>query len=508
MKWIDRWAPWVGMLALALAASVSHAGEITLESPDGSIAVSGKLIDFDGEFWRLETRFGEMTLRALGVTCKGADCPDPGKYAADLRLGGDTAMLEEFLARLIEDFSTSKGLTSLRTNHPNLGWSYFITDANSVPLARLMARPASGAAGLRDLRRKKADIVALSRAAGAPFDAGLRHQIVALDAIVFAVAPENPVTALTPAQIRKIWSGEITNWAEIGGYDAPIILYLPRPDSDLAKGLEADFSLPGWPAKKVARKVFDSLVSLSDALTNDAFGLGVVDFGTVRNNVSLALRGECGIMQSPDRFGIQSGDYPLTRVLSLVTRKERLPVFAREFLAWLEKPQAQRSVADLGFVDLMPEQQPLSRQQHRLSNAILNAADDVTLADLKRLVTRLRGARRLALTIRFSGNSTALDPRSTRAVNLVAQMMEAGDFDGRELIFAGFSDSEGSAKGNLEISKKRAAQALALVRKKARRAAAGAVRLSPIGFGEISPLACNDSDSGRRRNRRVEIWVR
>ena len=81
-------------------------------------------------------------------------------------------------------------------------------------------------------------------------------------------------------------------------------------------------------------------------------------------------------------------------------------------------------------------------------------------------------------------------------------------FEGHELVFAGFSDSVGGAAGNRRISRQRAEQVADLVRKAATRADLSRLTISVIGLGEVSPLACNDDDLGRRINRRVEVWLR
>ncbi|MBR2402792.1 MAG: substrate-binding domain-containing protein, partial [Lachnospiraceae bacterium] len=54
---------------------------------------------------------------------------------------------------------------------------------------------------------------------------------VAKEGFVFVVNAANPVDSLTQDQIRKIYSGEITNWKEVGGVDAPILAYQRNEDS-------------------------------------------------------------------------------------------------------------------------------------------------------------------------------------------------------------------------------------------------------------------------------------
>jgi len=132
----------------------------------------------------------------------------------------------------------------------------------------------------------------------------------------------------------------------------------------------------------------------------------------------------------------------------------------------------------------------------------------VSLAALQGFVRIFSDAARLSPTFRFDGNLIRIDQRSERNIATLARMIELGDFDGRELVFAGFSDSQGSATGNRRVSRQRAERVADAVRAAAARADLSKVRITVHGLGEVSPLACNDTESGRWANRRVEVWVR
>ena len=54
---------------------------------------------------------------------------------------------------------------------------------------------------------------------------------VAREGFVFVVNEDNPVDSLTSEQLRKIYSGEITNWSQVGGNDEPILPYQRNTDS-------------------------------------------------------------------------------------------------------------------------------------------------------------------------------------------------------------------------------------------------------------------------------------
>ena len=142
----------------------------------------------------------------------------------------------------------------------------------------------------------------------------------------------------------------------------------------------------------------------------------------------------------------------------------------------------------------------------RLINAIQGAGEDVTLADLKRLVGLMDGADRLSLTFRFEDGSSTLDATSRDNLVDLAQLIASGQFRAERLVLAGFSDGSGAAEANLALSVERAARV-------AQELAAIAPDLPPEalpvveGFGEALPMACDETAAGRQLNRRVELWL-
>jgi phosphate transport system substrate-binding protein len=101
-------------------------------------------------------------------------------------------------------------------------------------------------------------------------------------------------------------------------------------------------------------------------------------------------------------------------------------------------------------------------------------------------------------------------PSSTRSParpsTRLAAAIEAGFFDGRTLLFAGFSDSAGSAQINARLAQRRPETVLEAVRA-ATDSADARVTLRAEAFGEALPMACEDTDWGSAVNRRVEVWV-
>ena len=97
------------------SASVPAFGQdVTLSSPDGAIEVSGDLLGFDGEFYRVETQFGELTVDGSGVRCDGPGCPSLSDFVAEITLSGSSTMAEVLLPALIEGFALRNGFQTAR----------------------------------------------------------------------------------------------------------------------------------------------------------------------------------------------------------------------------------------------------------------------------------------------------------------------------------------------------------------------------------------------------------
>ncbi|MFU8779376.1 MAG: hypothetical protein ACNA7M_17210, partial [Roseovarius sp.] len=116
-------------------------------------------------------------------------------------------------------------------------------------------------------------------------------------------------------------------------------------------------------------------------------------------------------------------------------------------------PSAARGI---GFVDQLPQRQGLDAQGRRLANAVLAAEGGEGLAELQRFLRVMEKAERLSLSFRFESGTSAPDVQSRAYIETLARDIEAGLYDGRELVFAGFTDGEGPLDVNLRLSRARA----------------------------------------------------
>ena len=483
---------WRAAVFAALVPVLAQAQDVTLTSRDGALALSGSLQGYDGEFYRIESKYGPLTIDAQGVICDGPACPDLTAPKSVIRIVGGADAGAALLPRLIAAFAKSHGLT-LEQGNPVI----LRDPATGKALAEFSFLATTPDEARSALKAGRAELIL---AAATEPDLGSRA--VALDALIPIVAPDNPVPAITTPDLAQALSGEVTNWSQVGGPDMPLVLHGLQADSDLQRALSARLG------REIAATVtHPDLASLAEAVARDPWALAVTGKAATGKARALPLLDSCGFPLLPSSLAVKAEDYPLSLPLYLLTPRRRLPLVAREFLEFMALPEAQAAVAAAGYVDRLPEQQPMTADGLRLINAIQGAGEETTLADLKRLVDLMDGADRLSLTFRFEDGSTELDAHSRENLSDLARLLEAGQFKGQSLVLAGFSDGSGAAAANLELSLSRAAGVLAALK-----SAAPSLpddRLPRVeAFGEALPMACDETAAGRRLNRRVELWMK
>lgn len=509
-------AAMAALLAQCFATGV-QAQDITLTSHDGKVEVVGNLLGYDGEFYRVDTQFGVLTVDGSGVTCDGPACPNLTDFVAEVYFSGASVMAETLIPALINGFAAQEGLSVAGSDD---GGSFALHSPDrQAPLARLVLRATDTGQGFTDLAENAADIVLAQREVrpaelDLTAEAGLgdlsrprRSRVVALDAMVPVVAVDNPVQQISAADLARVFAGEITNWADLGGPDAPIALNLTVPGSGLAQAVDDLLMQPvdATLSEVITRHPRNN--ELVRAVAGDPFAIGIASLAETGAARALPLAGGCGHAVMATRQSVKTEDYPLTSPMFLYLPQRRLPRMVRQFLAYAQSPAAQEVIRQAGFVDQSPETIRLGLQGDRLANAIATGGAEVGLEALQGMIETLRPMSRLSLSFRFEPGSSRPDAQSRSNILQLAQALESGTLDVRKLSFVGFSDGVGGAEANTRIALRRAQTVRNLVMAAVETSIPESVEISAEGFGEAMPMACDDTEWGRKVNRRVEVWV-
>jgi phosphate transport system substrate-binding protein len=299
------------------------------------------------------------------------------------------------------------------------------------------------------------------------------------------VHPGNPLAEIGKEQLMRIFSGEIRNWRVLGGPAAPIHVYARDNKSGTYDTFKHLILNKQHPLIGTAQR-FESNANLSDAVAKDPNGIGFVGLPYIRHSRALAVS-DGGTAIKPDAFTVATEDYALARRLFLYLPERPLNTVAQEFIRYALSLSGQQVVAETGFVS-----------QEIVKGTALAA--DRSLPDYHSLI---EGAERLSLNFRFHQGSAHLDNKARQDIQRLVAYLSRQENRSKELILVGFADkNEVIPMYSLGLSVARAdGVADVLINN-------GVAPKKVRGLGAEANVASNDTEQGRYKNRRVEVWIR
>ena len=173
---------------------------------------------------------------------------------------------------------------------------------------------------------------------------GAVENIVALDGVAIVVNPENTVTNLTIEQIAQIYTGEITNWSELGGADAPIAVI----GRDAASGTRGAFEeIVGVEDACVYTNEYESTGEVIGSVAGNPNAIGYASLSAVDESVvALQVNGV-----APSEATVADGTYEIQRPFVMVTKEgTELSAAAQTFLDWAMSADAADEIEAAGCV--------------------------------------------------------------------------------------------------------------------------------------------------------------
>jgi phosphate transport system substrate-binding protein len=346
-----------------------------------------------------------------------------------------------------------------------------------------------------------AELAAFRNAYGLDASAVPQEQVVALDGLAVIVNAENPVQRLTLDQLRDVYAGAVTNWAQLGGPNRPIQLFA-RENASAAWGLFNGTVMRGRPAARAVERP-NSDTAISSAVAGEAGAIGLVPFAYIGRNRALNLAASCSIEYEASEFGMKTEDYPLAR-RNYFYASPRGGEPVAEFLRFAASPAAYAVVQDAGYASLQPVLATREHTVFRLLDATraAPAAPDSRYAEaMMEYNLATRGALRLSTTFRFVAGGAQLDGRGLDDIERVAEFLRRPENGRYRVTLLGFTDAAGAFGQNRAVAERRAGEVAAQLRQR------GVQVAQARGFGPIAPVACDDDPEAATRNRRVEVWL-
>lgn len=212
--------------------------------------------------------------------------------------------------------------------------------------------------GTVDLANSSRDLSASERATAEQRGIAVVEYTVAIDALAVIVHLNNPVEQLTIDQIADIYTGRVTNWQDVGGRDAPIVLLSRESNSGTHIYFLEEVLRKGDPANRDLFAPQTLLMPSSVGITSELRrnpnaigyeGLGYVDLA--HEKVIRVARDGAGPYVEPSVETAATGDYPIARDLYIYTAGQPTGAVA-DYLTWILSPAGQEIVAELGFVPI------------------------------------------------------------------------------------------------------------------------------------------------------------
>lgn len=509
-----------GVLAGLLSTTVAFAAEVTLKTTDGTLSLTGDLKEFNGQTYRIQTLIGTLEIDVASVTCEGEACPEIDEKTEFAIAVGD-GVNNALLANLLEEYAFQEEMTAEQKvvgGASNAQALEMMDDSDEVMVSVSVEQSDTPGAFSKLIDGRAAialttrpiggnEISAFTQAGFADPSLPDQETVIALDALVPVVSPENKLPAISLEDMARIASGRVRNWSQLGGEDVPIRMLLPDDSSSTFETfnrlvLAANRARVGGDVERVS-----SEEDLADAVARDPYALGVVSLSARRNAKVLPIRRICGPLAKATPFTVKAEEYPLTRRVFMYVSGAPIASRITDLIAFAGSGAAQDAIQSVGFVDQGISPADIDNQGIRLASALLAAPDASSLSQLREFSRALVDAQRLSTTFRFTTGSSRLDNKALGDVSRMVEYLTSKDVVDKEVLVIGFTDAIGRQDLNVLLGQSRAEQ----VRDQIIASSAGQIvpeRMRVLSYGPLAPVGCNETPEGRSFNRRVEIWVR
>ena len=205
--------------------------------------------------------------------------------------------------------------------------------------------PTGSGTGITAISEGRCDIGLSSRALKDEEKAkGLKETTLALDGIAMIVNPSNEISNLTVEQIASIYTGEITNWKDVGGKDAEIVVIGREAGSGTRDGFE---SITKTAEKCKYRQELTSTGDVITTVAQNPDAIGYASLASVKNTVKAV--DVDGV--TPTEETVKNGSYKIQRPFVLVTKNDvALSDAAQAFFDYVTSEKANEIIASAGAI--------------------------------------------------------------------------------------------------------------------------------------------------------------
>ena len=236
---------------------------------------------------------------------------------------------------------STDGSTSMEKVINSLGESFMLQNKD----VKFTYNPTGSGSGIQAVSESRCDIGLSSRALkDDEKSSGLIETVLALDGIAIVVNPENPVSDLDIDTIAKIYTGEITNWKDVGGNDAEIVLIGREAGSGTRDGFE---SITDTKDACQYRQELTSTGDVINTVSQNPDAIGYASLSAVGDSVKALTVGGVEATEAT----VKDGSYVVQRPFVLVTKEgTELSAAAQAFFDYATSADAASVISAAGAV--------------------------------------------------------------------------------------------------------------------------------------------------------------
>ena len=164
---------------------------------------------------------------------------------------------------------------------------------------------------------------------------------VAYDGIALLVNPENKVKNISLEDVKNVYTGKITNWKELGGEDAPIVVISREEGSGTRDAFQ---EIVGYKSEELTKEatISDGSGAVKTTVAGNKNAIGFASFEYIDETVSALNVNDV----EPTADNVKDGQYKISRPFLLVTKSDSVTENGQNLINYVLSPEGQQIVAD------------------------------------------------------------------------------------------------------------------------------------------------------------------
>lgn len=272
---------------------------------------------------KLKLIVGALLVTMLGATFVGCGSSssndnntDSSKDSITISISGSTSV-GPLMEKIQEKYEEENGNTTLEIQQNGSG------------------------AGIKDVISGISEIGMSSRELKDDEKTSVQGTIVAYDGIALLVNPENPVKNISLEDVKKIYTGKITNWKELGGDDSAIVVVSREEGSGTRDAFQ---EIVGYESEELIKDatISDGSGAVKTIVAGNKNAIGFASFEFIDNTVKALEIDDV----APTAENVKAGEYKISRPYILVTKEGSLTEEGQKLIGFVLSAEGQQIVEE------------------------------------------------------------------------------------------------------------------------------------------------------------------